>query len=159
MCEWECQECESTSSRIGVQDRVEAKHKHMDTLTLSHFFCTMHCTFVRELMHSLMISHDKHACTLAKRLAYFASHNDTHAHSRLYLHTNIVLLTMTYQVCEHACIYMCTHLEISLMLHTFSFHTYTCLHTLAYCIHKRTQMHLINGSMFATWTVICIFIL
>ena len=116
----------------------------------------MHCTFMKEITHSLMTSHDNHACTLVKGFSYFVSHNDTLAHSWMYLHTNIVPWTMTYQICEHACIYVSTQLQISLMLHTFTFHTYTFVHTPACCIHIWTQMHLINIFVFATWIVIFI---
>ena len=130
--------------------------------TLLHFhilFFIMHCTFAKELTHSLMTSHDKHAFTLVKRLAYLSLHNDTLAHSWTYICTNIVLRTMTYQVCKHAWIYMRTDLDISPMLCTFTFHTYTFVHTPSYCIHTQTQIHLIIRSMFATWSVIVILFL
>ena len=59
---------------------------------------------------------------------------------------------------NHACTYMCTHLDTSPMPNTLTFHTYTFMHTPTYFIFKQLQMHLINESIFSKCSVIFIFV-
>ena len=75
-----------------------------------------------------------------------------------YLHTNIVLRIMTYQVCKNANIFTHTHIDIYLILHKFTFQMHTFVNTLAYFIHKHTQIHLTIGSTFSIWSVPVIFV-
>lgn len=66
---------------LGAQAEAEVEN-NMWTLIHCHIlFCTMTCTIVKELTHSLLASHNKHVVEFVEKLAYFYFHNDTLAHS------------------------------------------------------------------------------
>ena len=114
--------------------------------TLWHFqilFCIMIGTIVKEYTHSLSLY-------IIIMLSYFWKYLHILLHTMTHSHNHIAS-------CKHVCVIILTHLDISIILFTFTFHICTFVDKLEYYIHKYTQMHLIIQSMFATWSLIFIY--